>query len=434
MMPIDPAGASPKVLFLSGLQIYPTMSGGTLRSSALVNALQHHGLDVRVHSLTGRKADYLARRPSSMQVWPGGTEERVDRGVASAANWLAGYVLGLPPVWISAHLGVAVGSPGEALLSAALRQELAWCDAIVADFPYLYPIFAAPAAQGKLRVLSTHNIEHHLWRNPLIRAVVRELEIQAAKACDILVACCAEDAGFFEANASVRQAVVVPNGVDLGRFCGIEAHRAEARRALGIADDVMLLLFTASKWGPNREAFEYLLEFAKSQARLLVEQRIHILVVGGVTAEPVHLEGFTATGRIDRVEPYFAAADAALNPISSGAGTNVKMCEFIAMRLPIVSTPFGARGLAFQDAKSGFLFEKGGLAAVLSKVRRLFDENPLRLREIAEDAYAQNRNAIDMNACAQVLVEAMGPARERLGLRGHGTPSAEAPAAGGLRA
>jgi len=432
MMTTGPRGGSPKVLFLSGLQIYPTMSGGTLRSSALANALQYHGFDVRVHSLTGRKADYLARRPSSLQVWPGGTGEQVDRGLASVAAWLAGYVLGLPPFWISAHLGAAAASPGEALLSAALRDKLTWCDAILADFPYLYPIFSAPSARGKLRILSTHNIEHHLWRKPLIRALVRDLEIRAAKACDILVSCCAEDARFFEANAPVRQVVVVPNGIDLGRFCGIRGHRAEARRELGIADDVMLFLFTASKWGPNREAFEYLLEFAKSQARLLVEQRIHILLVGGVTAEPVHLDGFTATGRIDRVEPYFAAADAALNPMSSGAGTNVKMCEFIAMRLPIVSTPFGARGLAFEDGKSGFLFEKDGLAPVLAKVRRLFDQDPLRLKEMADDAYAQNRNAIDMNACAQVLVEAMGDARERLHAPGGATPSPEGPVAGGL--
>jgi hypothetical protein len=316
-------GGSPKVLFLSGLQIHPTRSGGTLRSAALVKALRHHGLEVRVHSLTGRKADYLARRPSSVQVWPGGTEEHVDRGVGSAAAWLAGYVLGLPPVWISAHLGAGAASPGESFLSPALREELAWCDAIVADFPFVYPIFSAPSARGKLWILSTHNVEHHLWRNPLIRAAVRDLEIRAAEACDILVSCCADDARFFEANTQVRQAVVVPNGIDLGRFCGIEIHRAEARRELGIADGVRLFLFTASKWGPNREAFEYLLGFAKSHAHLLREQGIHILLVGSVTTEPVRLDGFTATGRVDRVEPYFAAADAALNPMSSGAGTNV---------------------------------------------------------------------------------------------------------------
>jgi glycosyltransferase involved in cell wall biosynthesis len=418
---------SPKVLFLSGLQIYPTISGGTLRSFALVNALGHHAFDVRVHSLTGRKADYLARRSSSVQVWPGGIEEYVDRGAPSALDWLAGYVMG-PPLWISGHLATAAASPRQALLSPALREKLTWCDAIVADFPFLYPIFSAPSARGKLRILSTHNVEHHLfsdqkvWRNRVIRAVVRSLEIRAAEACDILVSCCADDARFFEANARVRQTVVVPNGIDLRRFCGIEVHRNRTRRELGIADEVKLFLFTGSKWGPNREAFEYLLGFAKTHAPLLAEQGIHILVVGNVAAAPIRLPGFTATGKVDRVEPYFAAADAAINSLLSGAGTNVKMCEFMAVRLPILSTPFGARGFRVDDSETGFIFERDGLAPVLSKVRRLFDEDPGRLREIAANAYVQNESLIDMDASVRRLVEAVGEARERLRNLGHAAP------------
>jgi glycosyltransferase involved in cell wall biosynthesis len=181
----------------------------------------------------------------------------------------------------------------------------------------------------------------------------------------------------------------------------------------------MLLLFTGSKWGPNREAFEYVRGFAKIHARLLAEQRMHILVVGNVASEPIHLQGFTATGRVDRMEPYFAAADAALNPILSGGGTNIKMGEFIAVRLPIVSTAFGTRGFRLEDGKTAFLFETGGLAPVLSMARRLFDEDPARLRQMAEDAYAENESAIDMDACAQRLVAAMGEAREQSRDVGH---------------
>src|SRR6185295_8113184 len=113
--------------------------------------------------------------------------------------------------------------------------------------------------------------------------------------------------------------------------------------------DTLVVLFTGSKWGPNREAFEFLLGFAKSHSDLLEREKIHLIVVGNVTAEPIRLPGFTATGKVDRAEPYFAAADAALNPINSGAGTNVKMGEFLAVRLPILTTPFGARGFHIDD-------------------------------------------------------------------------------------
>lgn len=405
---------SSRVLFLSALQIHPTISGGTLRSFGLATALRRHGFDVCVHSLTGRKADYKARRPSSVQFWPDGTPEHVDRDVPSAIAWLGGFVAGLPPVWISAQLAATATSPGEMLLPSALREKLKWCDTIVADFPFVSPIFLAPSASGKRRVLSTHNVEHHLldgqdaWRSRLTRAVVRKIEMRAADACDILVSCCADDGRFFETNGQGRHAVVVPNGVDLRRFSGIESLRADARRELGVSDSAKLFLFTASKWGPNREAFEYLQAFAGSHQQLLVEQGIHIAVVGNVVAQPVRRPGFTATGRVERLEPYFAAADAAINPIESGAGTNVKMGEFIAARLPMLTTPFGSRGLTIEHGKTGFLFERDGLAPVLSTVRRLFDEDPARLRRMALEAYAQNESVVDMDLCVQRLVDALG--------------------------
>jgi glycosyltransferase involved in cell wall biosynthesis len=412
----------PRVLFLSGLQIHPTLSGGNLRSFALANALHRHGLDVFVYSLVGRKPDYLARRPSGIQTWPEGIEEHVDRGPLGFVAQFGSYALSLPPLWITACLRAATASPGEALLPALLREKLKESDVVLADFPFVHPIFQAPSARGRLRVLSTHNLEHHLWTNRWVRSAVRGIEARAAEACDILVACCDDDRRFFEANATVRRGVVVPNGIDTRRFAGLEADtRARMRRELGIPDDVRVFLFTASKYGPNREAFEYLEGFARRNAGQLAEQRIHILVVGNVTAGPMRIPGFTATGRVDAVEAYFAAADAALNPMWSGGGTNVKMCEFIAARLPILTSRFGARGFRLEDGETAFLFERDGLGPALAAVRRLFDADPGRLRRMADDAYASNESAIDMDACVEGLVEAMRGVPARRGGRERAT-------------
>jgi glycosyltransferase involved in cell wall biosynthesis len=402
-----------RVLFLSGLQIYPAHSGGYLRSFGLANALKYHGLDVFVYSMVGRKKDYLALRRSSIQMWPEGIPEYVDRSALWFFIQYASYALAVPPVWLTAYFQAAAASSRETLLPALLRDKLAWCDVVVADFPFVHPIFNAPAARGRLHVLSTHNIEHRLhddqglWHKRRIRDMVRDVELKAAEASDILVTCCTDDANFFTANARVRSSVLVPNGVDVRRFQGIGVHRARIRQELGIADDVKLFLFTASKWGPNLDAFNYLVEFARKNARLLTEQKIHILVVGNVATEQVRIPALTAIGKVAEVEPYFAAADAALNPVTSGAGTNLKTCEFIAMRLPVVTTRFGARGFRLEDGKTAFLFEMDTLAPVLSTVRRLFDEDAGRLRRMAEDAYIQNESAIDMNVCAEALVRAV---------------------------
>jgi glycosyltransferase involved in cell wall biosynthesis len=402
-----------KVLFLSALQIHPTRSGGTLRSFGLVNALRRQGLDVRVHSLTGRKADYLAGRPSGSQTWPDGVEERVDRGLASLVDWLAGYVLASPPVWISARLAASAASPGERLLPRALREQLRWCDAIVADFPFCAPVLRAPSARGKLRVLSTHNVEHHLIdgrrgaHHRLRRALVRRLELRAAQACDLLVSCCDEDARFFQAHAPATRAVVVPNGVDPGRFRAGEASRAVTRRELGVADGDKLLLFTGSRWGPNREAFDYLLAFSRTHAAWLADQGLHLLVVGNVASEPLRQPRFIATGPVARVEPYFAAADAGINPLVAGAGTNLKTCEFIAARLPLLTTPFGARGFHVAEGETAFLFERDALEAALLRFARAFDQDPASLRRMTKAAYARNEQLVDMNAGVRGLVDAM---------------------------
>ncbi|HEV7500205.1 MAG TPA: hypothetical protein VGQ33_09390, partial [Vicinamibacteria bacterium] len=158
------AGNRPRVrvLFLSGLQIHPARSGGNLRSVGLARALHRHGLDVFVYSLVGRKDDYLARRPSAIQVWPDGIEEYVDRGMMGFAAQYGSYALGLPPIWLTAYLRAAAASPGERLLPRVLRQRLAWCDVVLADFPFVHPIFHTASARGRLRVASTHNVEHRM--------------------------------------------------------------------------------------------------------------------------------------------------------------------------------------------------------------------------------------------------------------------------------
>ncbi len=378
-----------------------------------MQALSHHGFEVFVYSMVGRKNDYLSLRPSSVQAWSDGIEEHVRRRPLSFLTQYGSYGLALPPLWITAYLRAAAASPNEMLLPALLRAKLRWCDAVVADFPFVHPIFTAPSARARLRVLSTHNVEHHMydetgrWRSRWIRERVRRIEHGAARACDILVTCCESDKEYFEAQSRVGRSIVVPNGIDLRRFRGIEGAREPTRRTLTVADDVRVFLFTASRWGPNAEAFDYLAAFAKDNRRLLVEQRIHILVVGNVVARPVRLPGFTATGMVDEVEPYFAASDAALNPITSGTGTNVKMGEFLGMRLPLVTTRFGARGFRVEDGRTGFVFERESLAPVLSMVRRLFDEDPGRLQRMAADAYTHNENLIDMDAGVRELAVAM---------------------------
>ena len=54
-------------------------------------------------------------------------------------------------------------------------------------------------------------------------------------------------------------------------------------------------------------------------------------------------------------KPFFEAADIAINPMLTGSGSNLKQLEFMAMGLPTVATPVGARGIPIVDDVHGLI-------------------------------------------------------------------------------
>jgi len=62
-----------------------------------------------------------------------------------------------------------------------------------------------------------------------------------------------------------------------------------------------------------------------------------------------HDEDSDDDAEVDEFEAHFDLADIALNPITTGAGTNIKLFDYFARGLPVVSTPFGIRGIDLED-------------------------------------------------------------------------------------
>src|SRR5262249_42208110 len=85
-------------------------------------------------------------------------------------------------------------------------------------------------------------------------------------------------------------------------------------------------------------------EFCQAEAEFLAHRRVYFLVVGSVCPE-AHRDGaLIVTGPVPEVLPYFAAADAGVNLVTRGSGSNVKLFEYLAAKLPVISTVFGVRG------------------------------------------------------------------------------------------
>lgn len=82
-------------------------------------------------------------------------------------------------------------------------------------------------------------------------------------------------------------------------------------------------------------------------------------------------------GQIEEEEKsnLYRHVDIAINPMISGSGTNIKMLDYMAAGLPVVTTPIGARGLDIRDHHDAIICS---LQEFPERIQELIRNNPLR--------------------------------------------------------
>lgn len=171
-----------------------------------------------------------------------------------------------------------------------------------------------------------------------------ELEARAVADAKMVFVCSNRDKQRFQEyyQKSARQISVLPNG------CAIQPTtegRATLRSRLPYPKS-KLVLFIASGHMPNQEAAQAIFSMAAKtpEAEFLLAGTVATQRAVRMAERPanVHLLGPVSE---DVKNILLQAADLAINPVSSGSGTNLKIIEYLASGLQCVSTPFGARGL-----------------------------------------------------------------------------------------
>jgi glycosyltransferase involved in cell wall biosynthesis len=102
---------------------------------------------------------------------------------------------------------------------------------------------------------------------------------------------------------------------------------------------------------PNIEAAESLVRRVVPALRRLTDRPVTATLVGrfapGGSVEALAREdGVTLTGYVSDLDRYYAAASVAVVPLSSGAGTRIKLLEAFAHRVPVVCSSAARAGLA----------------------------------------------------------------------------------------
>ncbi len=211
----------------------------------------------------------------------------------------------------------------------------------------------------RLKVYASHNVEldflraqpvSSALRNTMLRRV-EELERRAVRDSDLVVACTDGDASRLrKLYGSAPAFEVIPNGFDADLLNSESADGTAARRSLGIPEEARLLLFVGSAAPHNVEAVQFL----QHEVLPRLDATVHLLVVGdcgpATRKEPAIADRVHRPGRLDDLRPAFAAADVAVNPILTGSGSNLKVAEYLASGLPVVTTAVGLRGFESHSA------------------------------------------------------------------------------------
>ena len=243
---------------------------------------------------------------------------------------------------------------------ARAGQAVMESDIVVFSHPWIYPLVQKELQSTRpLVVYDSQNVEGMLRMNLLddggigtgIAEEVVRLERQLCHEADLVLACSREDLiGFHELyGVPLEKLRLIPNGVFTEKIRPVSAvERAGFKSRLGIVHPHMAL-FMGSGYRFNVEAAEFIIkEIAPRLPSVL------FVIAGGVggwletefvASHPATNVRITGTISEEEKFAYLGACDVGTNPMFGGSGTNIKMFDFFAAGLPVVTTEIGARGI-----------------------------------------------------------------------------------------
>jgi glycosyltransferase involved in cell wall biosynthesis len=389
-------GKSKNVVLISGLRIFPSNTGGHVHTSGIAHALARMGHEVLVYSLTGRHGDYGAPRlftsPYRLDTIAANLVEETNLQFSLGLVQTIGRRLQLPRVWQYALLE-------RGLVPARLKAALSTADIVICDLPWCPPV-PGPWSH-KPWFLISHNLEHRLLeqahpRQRRFAAWMRTVEAAAPSRYRDIFVCADDDRDFYRSHDPSKQLKLpfIGCGVDPAAYCVPAGTRERVRAELSLTEADHLLVFSASRFAPNVEALATLRDFCRTEAAFLARERVHVLILGSV-AEAQRDGPLIATGRVPEVAPYFAASDAGLNPIIRGSGANVKLFEYLAARLPVISTAFGVRGSGLQADTDYLPYDPAQPRASIERYLR--ERTREQWKEHAESVWARHRASCDID-------------------------------------
>lgn len=228
---------------------------------------------------------------------------------------------------------------------------------------------------GVKLVYHAHNVEYLLRQqrsSRIVASLTRWAERKLLTTCKLNFAVSQEDSQRFSSLYGIVPDIL-PNGVDCGSDRATSAETEAIRKRFGLTDESILFMGLYA-YPPNTEAVRFLVEQVMPW---LYEQRpeVRLVVTGG--GPPCTRPWLINTGVIPRqdLDAVLCACRIGVAPIFKGSGTRLKILEYMASGLPVVTTRKGAEGLNLVGERHVLYAETA--AEFQSALLRLLCDQPL---------------------------------------------------------
>lgn len=253
-----------------------------------------------------------------------------------------------------------------------------------AEFPaYAVACLRGQAVFGGVTVLAEHNVEYERIRDQLPDlgdrqwSLLRYWELRLCRACDHVVCVSRRDRErLADDGVPAERISVIPHGVDTGSFAAAEP--ADVRGRFNLPAGCRVLVYHGTyRYPPNLEAIRFL---AREILPVLGED-YRVLAVGLDPPARSPSPAVRFAGPVEDLPAVLKGCDLAVVPLRGGGGTRMKVLDYFAAGVPVISTEKGVEGLPLDPGVHYLLAEDAD--AFARAIRSLDADAGLRDRLVA---------------------------------------------------
>jgi glycosyltransferase involved in cell wall biosynthesis len=206
---------------------------------------------------------------------------------------------------------------------------------------------------------------------------------------------------------SKQKVTVIPSGCYIHNLLDKECKNS-AREEIGIDSDRVIIFFHGLfSYAPNKDAFKIIENYIAPMFKEINERVL--FVMGGTGVPKFERTNIKSVGFIEDLYKEISIVDIAIVPLTRGAGTKLKVLDYLSVGLPIVTTKKGIEGIKAKNYEHAIIVDDVN-EEFINAIKYLIDNEEERnrvgtnARKLAEERYDWDKIGEKLNRLYRMII------------------------------